>query len=57
MRARPETITTRLTPREKALVEALAQTEGVTISVLLHRLLMPVVLERLTAVVQETPIT
>ncbi len=57
MRARPETITTRLTPREKALVEALAQTEGVTISVLLHRLLMPVVRERLTAVVQETPTT
>ncbi len=57
MRARPETITTRLTPREKTLVEALAQTEGVTISVLLHRLLMPVVLERLTAVVQETPTT
>ncbi len=57
MRARPETITTRVTPREKALVEALARTEEVTVSVLLHRLLMPVVLERLTAVVQETPTT
>ncbi len=57
MRARPETITTRLTPCEKALVEALARTEEVTVSVLLHRLLMPVVRERLTAVVQETPTT
>lgn len=40
-RARPLTITTRVTAEEKAIVEALAAMEDTTVSIFLHDVLVP----------------
>lgn len=52
-RQRPETISTRVLPQEKALVRALAEAEGVSVCEALHRTLMPAVRERLAEVARE----
>ena len=46
-RRRPELVATRVTPAEKAWIEALAQTEGVTVTALIYDMVMPEVRERL----------
>lgn len=49
-RQRPGTISTRVRPDERALVRALAEAEGISVSEVLHRLLMPAVRARLAQV-------
>lgn len=46
-RERPIVVSTRVDPRERALIRALADIEEVSISEALHRLLVPAVRERL----------
>ena len=44
---RSELVATRVTPAEKAWIEALARTEGCTITALIYGMVMPVVKGRL----------
>ena len=46
-RRRPELVATRVTQAEKAWIEALARTEGVSITALVYDMVMPEVKERL----------
>ena len=45
---RPELVATRVTVTEKAWIEALARTEGCTITALIYGMVMPAVKERLS---------
>lgn len=49
-RNRPIVISTRVRVYERALIRAVAESEGVTVSEAVHRLLMPAVQERLSSV-------
>lgn len=42
-RERPVVVSTRVKPAERALITAVAEAEGVSVSEALHRLLMPAV--------------
>jgi hypothetical protein len=48
-RERPEVVSTRVVARERALIRALAEAEGVSVCEVLHRVLIPAVRERLAA--------
>ena len=56
-RERPIVVSTRVDPRERALIRALANVEEVSTSEALHRLLVPAVRERLAelAMPSESP--
>jgi hypothetical protein len=47
-RERPVVVSTRVTPRERSLIAAIAQAEGISICEVLHRMVMPAVRERIT---------
>jgi uncharacterized protein (DUF1778 family) len=52
-RERPVVVSTRVTARERALIAALAEAEGKTVSDMLNRLIMPAVCSRLAEVARE----
>ncbi len=52
-RERPVVVSTRVTPRERALIAALAEAEEQTVCEVVHRLLMPAVRVRLAEVAGE----
>ena len=54
-RERPVVVSTRVTPRDRALIGALAEAEGATICVVLYRLIMPALRARLAELARETP--
>lgn len=52
-RERPQVVSTRVKPSERALISAVAEAEGVSVSEALHRLLMPAVRDRLREIAGE----
>jgi uncharacterized protein (DUF1778 family) len=48
MRRKPETISTRVTVEEKALIETAATAEGVPVSEFLHSVVVPAACERVS---------
>jgi hypothetical protein len=52
---RPRVLSTRVRPRERAEVRALAELEGTTVCELMHRLLMPEVRRRLVELATARP--
>lgn len=51
-RYRPAVVSTRVLPQERALIRALAEAEGVSVSEAVYRLLLPAVRDRLAVVAQ-----